>query len=54
MNQSVEQISSLVHNNTALAEESAASAEELAAQANLLNQIVSNFRLRNTENANSR
>ena len=54
MNQSVEQISSLVHNNSALAEESAASAEELAAQANLLNQIVSNFRLRNTENANSR
>ena len=54
MNQSVEQISSLVHNNSALAEESAASAEELAAQANLLNQIVSNFRLRNTENVNSR
>ena len=53
MNQSVEQISSLVHNNSALAEESAASAEELAAQANLLNQIVSNFRLRNTENVNS-
>lgn len=42
---SVEQISSIVQSNSATAEESAASSEELSAQAGLLDQLVSRFRV---------
>lgn len=41
----IEQISATVQNNSATAEESAAASEELSRQANLLNNLVSKFRL---------
>ena len=41
----IEQISATVQNNSATAEESAAASEELSRQANLLNSLVSKFRL---------
>lgn len=40
------QLSSVVQENSATAEETAASAEEMSAQASVLNQIVSQFKLR--------
>ncbi len=43
----VEQISSVVQTNSATAEESAAASEELSGQANMLKELVSEFRLKN-------
>ncbi len=43
INQSMEQISSVVHSNSATAEESAASSQELTAQANVLKTLVNQF-----------
>lgn len=45
----IEQISTVVQNNSATAEESAASGEELSAQAQMLQQLVDRFKLRNGE-----
>ncbi|MEG0092029.1 MAG: methyl-accepting chemotaxis protein, partial [Oscillospiraceae bacterium] len=42
----VDQISSVVQTNSATAEESAAASEELSSQAQLLNDLVSKFRLK--------
>lgn len=42
----MDQISSVVQNNSSTAEESAAASEELSGQAELLNQLVARFRLR--------
>ena len=44
--QGIEQISGVVQTNSATAEESAAASEELSAQAQLLNSLVSKFRMR--------
>lgn len=46
VNQSVEQIATVVEGNTATAEESAASSEELSAQAQLLSDLVNKFKLK--------
>ena len=50
INTGVEQISSVVHTNSATAEESAAASEELSGQANMLKNLVANIRLKNTNN----
>lgn len=47
----VEQISSVVQTNSATAEESAAASEELSGQAQLLKQLVSKFKLKDTVDA---
>lgn len=44
--QGVEQISSVVQTNLAIAEESAATSEDLARHANMLDSMVSNFKLK--------
>ena len=46
--QGVEQISGVVQTNSATAEESAAASEELSGQAQVLNSLVSKFKLRDT------
>lgn len=45
----VDQISDVVHSNSATAEESAAAAQQMSAQAAILKQIVTRFRLRNEQ-----
>ncbi|MEG0804815.1 MAG: methyl-accepting chemotaxis protein [Lachnospiraceae bacterium] len=45
INQAVEQIASVVEENTAMAQESSASGEEMAEQAQILKDLVSQFRL---------
>lgn len=45
----VDQISSVVQTNSATAEESAAASEELSGQAQMLNDLVSQFQLRNED-----
>ena len=47
----VEQITAVVQTNSATGEESAAASEELSSQADLMNQLVSAFRLSNDETA---
>ncbi len=42
----IEQISSVVQTNSATAEESAAASEELSGQANMLKEMVSDFKFR--------
>ncbi len=51
--QGVEQISGVVQTNSATAEESAAASEELSGQAQILNSLVSKFKLRNTYHENT-
>ena len=46
--QGVDQISSVVQTNSATAEESAAASEELSGQSQLLKDLVSRFKLRNS------
>lgn len=46
VNQGIEQISRVIQNNSATAEQSAASSEELSAQADLLKKMVSRFNLK--------
>lgn len=46
INQGIEQISSVVQNNAATSEESAAASEELSGQANLLQSLISKFKLK--------
>lgn len=46
MTQGVEQISGIVQNNSATAEESAAASEELSGQAQMLKGLVNQFKLR--------
>ena len=45
----LDQISSVVQSNTATAEQSAAASEELSGQANVLQDLVSKFQLKNEE-----
>ncbi len=47
----VDQISGVIQTNSATAEESAAASEELSGQAQVLKQLVSGFKLRNSVNA---
>lgn len=49
----IEQISSVVQNNSASAEESAATSEELNGQASVLEELVGHFKLLDTENIGS-
>ena len=44
----MDQISSVVQNNSATAEESAAASEEMSGQANILDNLVSRFKLRSS------
>ena len=44
----VEQISAVVENNSATSQECAAASEELSSQSNMLKELISSFRLRNT------
>ena len=53
INQGIEQISSVVQTNAATAEESAAASEELSGQSNMLKELISEFKLRDTENLGS-
>src|SRR6056297_2207428 len=48
INDGIEQVSEVVQNNSATAEESAAASEELASQAEMLNKMVAQFKLRNS------
>src|SRR6056297_2297352 len=48
INHGIEQVSEVVQNNSATAEESAAASEELASQAEMLNKMVAQFKLRNS------
>ena len=45
----IDQISSVVQSNTATAEQSAAASEELSGQANILNDLVNRFQLKNED-----
>ncbi len=45
----IEQVSTVVQNNSATAEESAASSEELSGQAESLKELVTNFKLKETD-----
>ena len=47
MTQGIDQISSVVQTNSATAEESAAASEELSGQAQLLKNLVGQFKLQN-------
>lgn len=49
VSQGIEQISSVVQSNAATAEESAAASEELSSQAHMLEGVLSNLKLRDTE-----
>lgn len=49
INIGIEQVSQVIQTNSATAEEGAASSEELLAQAQLLNDSISRFELRNTQ-----
>ena len=49
--QGIEQISSVVQSNSATAEESAAASEELSGQAAMLQQLISQFRLKEVHSA---
>ncbi len=53
VNQGVEQISAVVQTNAATAEESAAASQELSGQANILEELISKFRLKETEMHNA-
>ena len=52
INQGVMQISKVVQSNSVTSQEGAASSEELAAQAQLLRELVSQFRLRKQDKSN--
>ena len=45
----IDQISSVVQSNTATAEQSAAASEELSGQANIMNDLVNRFQLKNED-----
>lgn len=49
VNQGIDQISSVVQTNSATAEESAAASEELSSQAQVMKNLVEQFKLKNTE-----
>lgn len=51
INQGIEQISAVVQTNAATAEESAAASEELSGQANILQELIAKFELREFEYA---
>jgi len=51
VNMGIEQVAQVVQNNSATAEESAAASEELSGQAELLKQMVGQFKLRDAEKA---
>ncbi|WMJ84681.1 methyl-accepting chemotaxis protein [Oscillospiraceae bacterium LTW-04] len=51
IDQGVEQISSVIQNNAATAEENAAASEELSSQSNVLKDLIYRFKLRSTENS---
>lgn len=51
--QGIDQISSVVQTNSATAEESAAASEELSGQAEILKNLISKFKLKETSNANT-
>lgn len=51
INQGIEQISSVVQTNAATAEESAAASEELSSQSNVLKELISKFKLRESESS---
>jgi methyl-accepting chemotaxis protein len=53
VSQGIEQIASVVQTNSATAEETAASSEELSGQAQMLNQLVEQFKLKQGIYANS-
>jgi methyl-accepting chemotaxis protein len=46
LNNGIEQVSQIIQQNSAAAEESAASSQEMNAQASVLEDLVSQFRLR--------
>jgi methyl-accepting chemotaxis protein len=51
INRGIEQVSQVIQTNSATAEEGAAASEELSSQAQLLKDMVSRFKLKNTGNA---
>ncbi len=50
INLGIEQVSQVVQTNSATAEESAAASEELSSQSEMLKEMVSNFKLKNSNN----
>ncbi|MBR2875755.1 MAG: methyl-accepting chemotaxis protein, partial [Clostridia bacterium] len=46
----IEQISAVVQTNSATSEESASASQELSGQAQMLKQVIGNFKLKNVEN----
>lgn len=53
VNMAIEQVSQVVQTNSATAQESAAASEELSGQAEILNQIVSKFKLKKAGNSSA-
>ncbi len=53
INTGIDQIASVVQNNSATAEQSAAASEELSSQANMVKDMVGQFRLRNDDSRSS-
>ena len=53
INLGIEQVSQVVQTNSATAEESAAASEELSSQAELLKDLVSSFKLKNSNSSSS-
>lgn len=54
INKGIEQVSQVVQNNSATSEEAAASSEELSSQAQLLEEMVGKFKLKNRRKEDSR
>jgi len=53
VNQGIMQVSEVVHNNSATSEETAAASEELSSQAELLRKMISEFKLKKTNQSYS-
>ncbi|MDD4583839.1 MAG: methyl-accepting chemotaxis protein [Eubacteriales bacterium] len=49
VNQAIEQVSQVIQTNSATAEEGASASEELSGQAEILKQMISHFKLKNSE-----
>jgi len=51
INQGIDQVAQVVQQNSATAEQSAAASQQMSGQANILEDLVENFKLRNSDNS---
>ena len=52
VSEGIEQVSQVVQQNSATSEENAAASEEMSSQASLLQELVSQFKLKDSDNYN--